>query len=262
MLHQQLFKKIFQKNITDSESMDMLRQSKNEYPYFGAAHFFLLQKTDVNAADYENTAATTALHFGNPFLLNYHLTKKEDHHNIVQDNYTSSVEVQTNDEAAVYQEQTPNLQQQQTPEQDDPEKETPDNLPVEKIPEVENTGELIFEPLYTTDYFASQGIKLSEEIQPTDKLGKQLKSFTEWLKTMKKVHESRLPEGNQQLDATVQSLAEKSNKEDQIVTEAMADAYLQQGKKAKAIDIYLKLSLLNPAKSAFFAAKIEQLKEK
>jgi hypothetical protein len=132
------------------------------------------------------------------------------------------------------------------------------NEPVAKDENVKE--ELLFEPLYTTDYFASQGIKLSEAVLPADKLGKQLKSFTDWLKTMKKTHENRLPEGSEQMDKTVQALAEKSNKEDDILTEAMAEAYQQQGKTLKAIEIYSKLSLLNPAKSAFFAAKIDQLK--
>ncbi|MFZ1529343.1 MAG: hypothetical protein WAT19_11350 [Ferruginibacter sp.] len=119
--------------------------------------------------------------------------------------------------------------------------------------------EWLFEPLHTTDYFASQGIKLSEEVQITDKLGKQLKSFTEWLKTMKKVHDNR-QSADAPLDVSVQNMAEKSNVEQEILTETMAEAFLQQGKRDKAIETYQKLSLLNPAKSAFFAAKIENLK--
>ncbi|MEO5889310.1 MAG: hypothetical protein ABIQ31_03615 [Ferruginibacter sp.] len=121
--------------------------------------------------------------------------------------------------------------------------------------------EITFEPLHTSDYFASLGIKLSDDIKPSDKLGKQLKSFTEWLKTMKKVHNDQLPPLSGQSDMSIQKLAEQSNKEDAIVTEAMADVLLQQGKAEKAIDVYKKLSLLNPSKSTYFAAKIDQLKE-
>ena len=44
---------------------------------------------------------------------------------------------------------------------------------------------LSFGAYYTIDYFASQGIKVSQEENPKDKFGKQLKSFTDWLKTMK-----------------------------------------------------------------------------
>jgi hypothetical protein len=118
----------------------------------------------------------------------------------------------------------------------------------------------IFEPLFASDYFASQGIKFSEEQQPTDRMGKQLKSFTEWLKTMKKVHETKQPTAEAAVDITVQNLAEKSNKEAEIITEAMAEVFLQQGKTNKAKEIYEKLSLLNPSKNAYFAAKLEQIK--
>ncbi len=128
------------------------------------------------------------------------------------------------------------------------------------VPGVEGT--LLFTPLYATDYFASQGIKLREEALPNDKLGKQLKSFTDWLKTMKKVHDSKLPAGSEVMDASVQKLAEKSNKEEEVITETMAEVFLQQGKLHKAKEIYEKLSLLSPSKIAYFAAKIDQIQKK
>ena len=136
----------------------------------------------------------------------------------------------------------------------------------------ETTGrkeELLFEPLHTTDYFASVGIKLSEEEKTGDKLGKQLMSFTQWLKTMKKVHAEQTVKSAPLADAAltstesnIQTLAEKSNQENDVVTEAMAEVLLQQGRQSKAIEILQKLSLLNPGKSAYFAAKINQIKEK
>ena len=119
---------------------------------------------------------------------------------------------------------------------------------------------ITFEPLHRSDYFASVGIKLSEEIKPGDKLGRQLKSFTDWLKTMKKIHEEQLPQQNEQADIVIQKMAEKSNTEDEVLTEAMAEVLQQQGKAHKAIELYQKLSLLNPVKRAYFAAKIDQMK--
>jgi hypothetical protein len=62
------------------------------------------------------------------------------------------------------------------------------------------------------------------------------------------------------LDPKVEKLAEKSNEETEVITEAMADIYLEQGKKDKAIQVYEKLSLQFPAKSVYFAGKIESLK--
>lgn len=130
------------------------------------------------------------------------------------------------------------------------------------LPEVNITEQtLSFEPLHTSDYFASLGIKLSGEIKPNDKLGKQLKSFTEWLKTMKKIHADILPETAAQTEIWIQKLAENSNKEGEVLTEAMAEVLIQQGKAFKAIEVYKKLSLLNPSKTVYFAAKIDQLKE-
>ena len=118
-----------------------------------------------------------------------------------------------------------------------------------------------FEPLHTSDYFASVGIKFNEEVKPGDKLGKQLKSFTDWLKTMKKIHNDQLPPQSEQSVIVIQKMAEKSNTEDEVLTEAMADVLLQQGKSAKAIEVYKKLSLLNPSKSAYFTAKIDHIKK-
>ena len=120
---------------------------------------------------------------------------------------------------------------------------------------------LLFEPLHMTDYFASQGIKLSEEQQATDKLGKQLKSFTEWLKTMKKTHGNTLPEHTAINDSAVQQQAESSNQATEVITESMAEVFVQQGKTQKAIEIYQKLSLQNPGKNVYFAQKIESLKD-
>ena len=48
--------------------------------------------------------------------------------------------------------------------------------------------------------------------------------------------------------------------EDDIVSEEIAEIYVAQGLKMQAIEIYRKLSLLNPKKSAYFAARIEKLR--
>jgi len=127
----------------------------------------------------------------------------------------------------------------------------------------ENHGEempIPFEPLHTVDYFASQGIKLSEEALANDHLGQQVKSFTAWLKTMKKLHPGQLPEQNEVIEKIIQSSSEASNQNANVLTEAMAEVLVKQGKREKAVGMYEKLSLINPSKSAYFAAKIENLK--
>lgn len=117
-----------------------------------------------------------------------------------------------------------------------------------------------FEPLHTVDYFASQGIKLSEDALANDQLGKQVKSFTAWLKSMKKLHPGQLPEQNEVIEKLIQTSSEASNQSANVLTEAMAEVLVKQGKSEKAIEMYQKLSLLNPSKSAYFAAKIERIK--
>ncbi len=121
--------------------------------------------------------------------------------------------------------------------------------------------ELTFEPYHTVDYFASQGIKFVPEEKPADRFGQQLKSFTEWLKTMKRLPQTeaiKIPDVSS--EEKVQQLADHSISEGEVVTETMAEVWLKQGNKQKAIETYNKLSLLNPGKSAYFASLIEQLK--
>ena len=118
---------------------------------------------------------------------------------------------------------------------------------------------IAFEPLHTVDYFASQGIKITREELENDHFGKQVKSFTAWLKSMKKLHPAHVPEQNEVIEKIIQTSSEVSNQDANVLTEAMADVLVKQNKKAKAIEMYQKLSLINPSKSAYFAAKIESL---
>ncbi len=87
-----------------------------------------------------------------------------------------------------------------------------------------------------------------------------MRSFTEWLRSMKKIHPGNLPQQNSLAEHIVQSAAETSNIDTEVLTEAMAEVLIKQNKREKAIEMYNKLSLINPAKSAYFAAKIESIK--
>jgi hypothetical protein len=121
--------------------------------------------------------------------------------------------------------------------------------------------ELSFQPYHTVDYFASQGIKFIAEEKPTDRFGRQLKSFTDWLKTMKRLPQTETAKITDiSSDKNVEKMAEHSIDESEVVTETMADVWIKQGNKEKAIEIYHKLSLLNPDKSAYFASLAEQVK--
>jgi len=93
-----------------------------------------------------------------------------------------------------------------------------------------------------------------------DKFGQQLRSFTEWLKSMKKIPApSPDDSGDPVVQEQVIQFAQVSNETKEIITETMAEVWSLQGNRQKAIEIYKKLSLLNPAKSAYFASKIDKL---
>ncbi len=193
-----------------------------EHPYCPTAQFYLLHAASIQQENNMTAqAGKTALFFNNAHWLDWQL------HQI-------------------------DLTIQSWQEEITPGKEVP--LPIKDEPLIS------FEPLHAVDYFASQGITITDELKTDDKLGKQLKSFTEWLKTMKKIHTEKLDPENELTDQKIKTIAESSNTNTEVVTEAMADVLEKQGKVEKAIETYQKLSLINPAKSAYFAAKIDSLK--
>ncbi len=131
------------------------------------------------------------------------------------------------------------------------------NKPVEKdtpVP-IEN------EPYHTVDYFASQGIKLTQEQQAQDHLSVKVKKFTDWLKQMKRIAPQPTDLGiDEAAERKVKNNAAGSNEPNDVLTETMAEVLVKQGMHDKAIEVYEKLSFLYPAKSAYFATQIEHLK--
>ncbi len=117
---------------------------------------------------------------------------------------------------------------------------------------------VVFKTAYqhTIDYFASQGIQLDGEPAKDDRFGQQLKTFTSWLRQMKRLPDAPVPEA----DPLVESHAAHSLQKGEVVTEPMADVLLKQGKTGQAIAVLEKLRLLHPQKSHYFAARIDQLK--
>jgi hypothetical protein len=117
--------------------------------------------------------------------------------------------------------------------------------------------DLLFQPYHTVDYFAALGIKMDASQLGTTRFDVQLKSFTQWLKTMKRINYQT---GQISNDPLVEAQASASLQTKEVVTEAMAEVLAQQGMAKQAIAVYEKLSLLHPEKSVFFAARIEKLK--
>ena len=160
-----------------------------------------------------------------------------------------------NDVPLMHAHDQPTIEEQSLSEE---QKEKP--IPMEQEDTIVN--DLVFEPYHTVDYFASQGIYLAQEENPTDKFGKQLKSFTDWLKVMKRLPQYPLQlEADEVTNAQIEVIAASSLEGKDVITETMAEVLAKQDKIEDAINLYLKLSLLNPTKIAYFAAKIEELKK-
>ena len=129
--------------------------------------------------------------------------------------------------------------------------------PVEEKTEVSITTE----PFHTVDYFASQGIKLEVKREEDTVFDKKVHKFTDWLRQMKRISPHPVDLGTETEQETVAAtIADSSNYTKAVLTESMADVLLKQGKRDKAIEIYQKLSLLNPDKSTYFAALIQKIK--
>ncbi len=131
--------------------------------------------------------------------------------------------------------------------------------PIEKETQLEIETQQ--EKLHTIDYFASQGIQIDLSKIPQDKLTTKLRKFTDWLKDMKNHHPNPTDLGTSpELEKKVAETALVSNESKEILTETMAEVLVKQGQIDKAIQLFIKLSFSNPEKSAYFAAKIQQLK--
>ena len=217
-----------------------LQNIAEKYPWCSVAQLSLLHSYKKNnSPHFEKQGTKTGLFFNNTGWLSWllHLLSKEDE---ITENIPAEIPLIAN-------------------EADETNERIQQSLSDISSQADTTKQSIAFEPLYTTDYFASQGIKLTDEPVTNDKLGNQMKSFTEWLKSMKKIHKENLPAGDEQTDKNIQQIAENSNTAAEVVTEAMADVLVKQDKVEKAIEVYEKLSLIYPSKSAYFAGKIDSL---
>jgi hypothetical protein len=248
----QLVQSFFNKKTLQDCSIDELQSLAEHYPYFNVAQFLLTKKLkEENWEAYTKNARKTAIYFENPFWLDFILNQKKNSGKEEKPiNFSGSSE----SKSIIAEE---NMTDSDTLAKEEEIKIAP--LKTEPLPDT-NTP-LVFEPLHTVDYFASQGIALKEEERPADKFGRQLRSFTEWLKTMKKLPAAEIAKETDIIsEKKVVTLAEHSLENRTVMTETMAEVWIKQGHPEKAIEVYYKLSLLEPGKSAYFAGLIEKLK--
>lgn len=173
-----------------------------------------------------------------------------------------------------------------------------ENITIELPEEPAQASNDFYEPVYATDIFLHDGIKVENEIdnqfveQEQQKKDLEIhtdptslmvtRTFLEWLhyykeKKKKDEKETRekeslramwqkekltaaIEEENEIVPELVFKMAINSINDDTIVpSESLAEIYFNQQKYDKAIEMYRKLSLLNPEKSAYFAAKIKNI---
>jgi hypothetical protein len=299
----QLVKSLIKKDSIEQCSLQELEQFAERHPYFGAAQLLLTKKLkEENSSRYDEQLQKTFLFFNNPLWVQ-HLLNETGHAEIivaeknqevnipapaVTEQTTASKEedrvlieevdipapavteqtTASKEEDRVLYEEVPVLIEHApeltaTPILEENEIATPLIIEEKKIPEEKPKEELLFEPFHTVDYFASQGIKIREEEKPADRFGKQLRSFTDWLKTMKRLPVNEMAKNiSPASEKNVEQLAQHSLDQKEVITETMAEVWVKQGNPEKAIQVYQKLSLLDPAKSVYFAAKIDDLKKK
>lgn len=142
------------------------------------------------------------------------------------------------------------------------------------MPALDDNSTLTFQPLFSDDYFAYKRLKDPERADELNEKGKaEMKSFTSWLKEMKSSfadkaskdwYRQQINISYQDADPEVSEAVEKMamnsiTLNNDMVTETLAEVWAKQRQYSTAILIYQKLSLLNPAKSAYFAQKIKEI---
>jgi len=254
---------LFKKNSLEECNVEEIENLAKQYPYFSSAQLLLAAKQkQTSHPDLEKQLASASLHVNNPLWLNHLLTSQPAiKEKIVLEEKNQAIEVDeepNNDELVLEKTRHEFVAASKQEEQI---RVAQPSLPtvIAKIEPKEQP--LVFEPYYTVDYFASQGIKNVIEEKPKDRFSQQLKSFTDWLKTIRQMPPQQIAAmtDNGSEEKVVQ-LATHSLEEKAIETEAMAEVWIKQGHPEKATEIYRKLSLLNPSKSSYFAVLIEKLK--
>lgn len=250
ILSNSLFSKSF-----EACSIDELKDKVKDFPASAALQFLYTQKLNVlNDPSFKKELEKTFLHVKDPLFVNY-LFKA------INENEKKEVlllyKKPSNDIIASGNQPSETTTQIENTHADDV------DLPAFKIEAIDPAkAELAFTPYHTIDYFAAQGIKISEDGMATDRFGTQLKSFTSWLRQMKRLPGAAVTTNiSIKEERNIEQLAERSVTGESVDTEAMAEVWARQGETQKAEELYKKLSLQNPSKSAYFAAKIQHLKK-
>lgn len=285
---------LFQRESMDEITIDELKVHAEEFPYSSIIQFLYTCKLKSQYhLDFPEAVSKTALFFDDSNWLNYQLREEGEngkfrkiiydsqYNNISEDEEVEGVEERFSDvEAGLEKLHLPaeveGIEELEGLEEVDfEENEVVFHEPAivqttEKIElqdnekktalHTNNDFEFPLTPYHTVDYFASLGIKINMK-SDKDELSRKVKSFTAWLKTMKRLQPGAETVRVKDIQSILSTHKDEERQSEAVLTEAMAEVYLKQGLREKAIEVYDKLSLQNPLNSHNFANKISQIKE-
>ncbi|MEY3178648.1 MAG: hypothetical protein RJB42_889 [Bacteroidota bacterium] len=270
-----LIQLLFEKESLEEMTLDEFSRLADQYPYSSIVQFLYSCKLkSVYHLDFPEQVTHTALFFSSPQWLHYQLSDESEKGNFRQSQYDRNYNNITEDQPielpeTTFDEDDENLWDNSLEDENALIAVEESTEPVHEE-QITNTIPLVveevvepsipIEPYHTVDYFASQGIKTRLD-DPQDDLGKKVRTFTAWLKTMKRLQPAAEINEIEESDEEIDTGLDQPVMQEIIATEAMAEVYLKQGLTQKAIEVYAKLSLQNPANSHIFAAKIIQIKE-
>jgi hypothetical protein len=256
-------------------TLDEFSRLADQYPYSSIVQFLYSCKLkSVYHLDFPEQVTHTALFFSSPQWLHYQLSDESEKGNFRQSQYDRNYNNITEDQPialpdTTFDEDDENLWDNSLEDENALIAVEESTEPVHEE-QISNTIPLVveevvepsipIEPYHTVDYFASQGIKTKLN-DPQDDLGQKVRTFTAWLKTMKRLQPAAEINEIEESDEEIDNGLDQPVMQEIIATETMAEVYLKQGLTQKAIEVYAKLSLQNPANSHIFAAKIIQIKE-
>ncbi|MEY4868475.1 MAG: hypothetical protein RIT36_1374 [Bacteroidota bacterium] len=281
-----MIQSLFQRESMDEMTLDELKSHAEAFPYSSIIQFLYTCKLKSQYhLDFPEAVSKTALFFDDSSWLNYQLREEGEKGNFrkilygSQHNDTNEVEglnLPAEDrgfEGLNLPAEGREVEGVEVVDFDENEGGFHDPAIVQAIEKIElqdpNTNpasgtnkdfDFQLTPYHTIDYFASLGIKINMENEK-DELSLKVKSFTAWLKTMKRLQPGPETVTVKDIQSILNTQNDKENQPEAILTEAMAEVYLKQGLREKAIDVYDKLSLQNPLNSHKFADKISQIKE-
>ncbi len=278
-----MIQSLFQRESMDEMTLDELKSHAEAFPYSSIIQFLYTCKLKSQYhLDFPEAVSKTALFFDDSSWLNYQLREEGEKGNFRKILYGSQHKDANEVEGLNLPAEDRGFEGLNLPAEgrggkevdfDENEGGFHDPAIVQAIEKIElqdpNTNpasgtnkdfEFQLTPYHTVDYFASLGIKINMENEK-DELSLKVKSFTAWLKTMKRLQPGPETVTVKDIQSILNTQNDKENQPEAILTEAMAEVYLKQGLREKAIDVYDKLSLQNPLNSHKFADKISQIKE-